>query len=111
MSSLVPSSSMLPIIARRMRSVLHSGNRVSLTYCFGECFWTIIDPCNKPSFLSIIYSGNTCAAKMLDKLSEGDPTCRVHVQMVLVLNIFLIDMIGFDSLRPKSIYLFKKKRE
>src|SRR6202042_1471146 len=65
--------------------------------------WTIVDPCDKPTLLRIIYSGNTCTTEVLDEFGESHPSCRVHVQMVLVLNILLIHLVGPHPLGPKSI--------
>lgn len=75
---------------------------LNVAYGFRECFWAIIDPCDEPTLLGIVYSGDTCATKVLDEFSESHPACRVHMQMVLVLNILLIHLVGLHPLGPKS---------
>ena len=36
---------------------------------------------------------------MLDELREGDPSRRVHVQVILVLDEFLVDSVRLDTIR------------
>lgn len=72
------------------------------THSFGEGFRTVVDPLNKPAFLGFVHASYTCSTEMLDEFGEGDPSCGVHVQMMLVLDEFLVDIIGFHSLGTPS---------
>jgi len=53
---------------------------------------------------------------VLHKFGQGYPTSGVHVEMVLVGNIFLIDLIGSHAFRPKPDFrneynLMKEEKE
>lgn len=53
---------------------------------------------------------------MLHKFGQGYPTSGVHVEMVLVGDVFLIDLIGSHTFRPKPEFaneynLMKEEKE
>jgi len=57
----------------------------------------------KTSLICSVDVRNTGAAEVFDEFGEGHPMRGVHVQVVLVLNIFLMDSVGLDTLCAKSI--------
>jgi hypothetical protein len=53
---------------------------------------------------------------VLHKFGQGYPTSGVHVEMVLVANVFLIDLIGSHTFRSKPAFrnkynLMKEEKE
>ena len=70
-------------------------------HLFRQSLRTVINPCNKPAFLRLLHPSNTCPPQVLDELRQGDPSRRIHMQVLLVLNEFLIYVVGFDSVCAK----------
>jgi hypothetical protein len=68
------------------------------TYGFGKSLWTVVDPSYEEALLGIIYPNDAGTSQMLDKFGEGNPSSGIHVKVVLVPDVFLIDVICFHAL-------------
>jgi hypothetical protein len=71
------------------------------TYSLSKGLGAVIDPCNEPPLLGLIYPSYTGPTKVLDELGERHPASRVHVKMVFVGDVLLIHLVRPDSLCTK----------
>jgi len=86
------------------------------THRFRQSFRATIDPSQIPPFLGLIHSSNTRPSKVFHKFGQGYPTSGVHVEMLLVGDVFLIDLIGSNTFRSKPAFrneynLMKEEKE
>lgn len=58
-----------------------------------ERLWRVVDPCDKPTLVCLVDAGDPRATEMFDEFRERDPAGGVHVEMVLVLDEFLVHPI------------------
>jgi len=71
---------------------------VFLRACFRFCqsFRTVVDPGDEPPFLGLIDPPHSSPSKVLNELSQSNPTGGVHMDVVLVLNVLLVHVVGLD---------------
>ena len=58
----------------------------------------VVYPRDEPALLRLIHPRNTGPAQVLHELGEGDPSGRIHVQVVLVLDELLVDVVRLHTL-------------
>lgn len=67
-----------------------------------QCFWTIVDPCDEPTLFILVYDYDSFSTEILDEFGQGYPFGGIHVQMVSLLNVFLIDLVSLDATGTES---------
>jgi hypothetical protein len=76
---------------------------IGATYSFRQCLGTVVNPSNEPPLLGLVHSRDTRAPEVLDEFSQRYPACRIHVEVVFVLDVFLIYLVRSHSFGTEPV--------
>ena len=72
---------------------------LELTDLTSEGARAVVDPSDEEALLRLVHSHDALLAEILDELGERGPLRRVHMDVVLVLDVLLVDLVRPDALR------------
>lgn len=75
-----------------------TGNATTM-HLTSESARRVVDPGDPEAFLVFVDPNDALLAEVLDKLGERRPLRRIHVDVVLVLDVLLVDLVRPDALR------------